>query len=149
MDNFQLNPLPLRDEALPGYEPAAWKPNWKCFCCHDNGIIPERIVKIVMPNYVTGRHKPVKCNNCNIQLGEDLYKTNTLDTRFPAWVCERLDNQEREMWREWSHQQHLKRQSKLNSVDSDSLTKNLRTRSRTNCEQETARRKHRRMIEKY
>ncbi|MGL5944233.1 MAG: hypothetical protein ACRC2S_28460 [Waterburya sp.] len=106
-----MQPLPLRDEAQPGYEPVAWKPTWKCFCCHDNGIIPERIVQTVMPGYVSGRHKPVKCNTtgCDIKLGKTLYQTNTLDTRFTAEICDRLDSEERKMWDEWSKEQHEKR----------------------------------------
>ena len=137
MSEFNLQPLPLRDEAQPGYEPLAWKPNWECFCCHDTGIIPERIVKTVIPNYVAGRHKPVKCNNCNIQLGKDLYKTNTLDTRFSAQICDRLDRDERQMWQEWSRQQHQKRKLRLTNA-----TKNLRQRSRTPAEHWEARRRH-------
>lgn len=141
--DLNLQPLPLRDEAQPGYEKAAWKPNWKCFCCHDNGIISERIVKTVIPNYVAGRHKPVKCNNCNIRLGDTLYDTNTLDLRFTPQICDRLDQDEREVWREWAMQQHERRKSNL---DLSKVTKNLRTRKRLNSEQFEAQQRHNQII---
>ena len=137
MNQFNLQPLPLRDEAQPGYEKAAWKPNWKCFCCHDNGIIPERIVKTVIPNYVTGRHKPVKCNNCNIRLADTLYDTNTLDLRFPQALCVRFAHQEKIMWQQWCIERHEYRKLKIASA-----TKNLRTRERTTSEQLDAERRH-------
>lgn len=140
--DLNLQPLPLRDEAQPGYEKAVWKPNWKCFCCHDNGIIPERIVKTVIPNFVSGRHKPVKCNNCNIQLGRDFYETNTLDLRFTAEICDRLDQDERDMWREWSSQQHENRKQKLASLENTDCTNNLRTRSRFSHEHFEVQRRH-------
>ena len=158
MSEYNLQPLPLRDEAQPGYEAIAWKPNWKCFCCHDNGIIPERIVKTVIPNYVSGRHKPVKCNNCNIRLGDTLYDTNTLDLRFTPEICDRLDRQERQMWREWGQEKHELRKQRLAasktcswrgnpaelpcSIDND-CTRNLRRRSRSNQERAEAQRRHR------
>lgn len=144
-NDLNLQPLPLRDEAQSGYEKAAWKPNWKCFCCHDNGIIPERIVKTVMPNFVSGRHKPVKCNNCNIQLGRDFYETNTLDLRFTAQICNRLDQDERQMWREWAMQQHEKRKYNL---DLSNVTNNLRARKRLNSEQFEVQQRHNKIIGK-
>ncbi len=134
MNNYpKLEPIQLRDEAQPGYEAIAWKPTWKCFCCHDTGLVQHLLVKKVIPRYVSGRHKPVECNatHCDIQLGRDLYKTETLDRRFSADLCDRLDGDERQMWAEWSKEQHQKR---LKLIDSN-VTKNLRFRSRTNYEQ--------------
>lgn len=132
-----MQPLPLRDEAQPGYVAKSWNPNWNCFCCHDIGIIPERIVKIEIPSYVSGRHKPVKCNatGCNIRLGDTLYETNTLDTRFTSEICDRLASEERQMWKEWSQQQHEKRKQSLRLIDGSNITNNLRIRSRKNYEQ--------------
>ena len=139
-DYPELRPLPLRDEALPGYDPIAWKPNWNCFCCHDTGLIPELLVKKAIPDYISGRHKPVECNasNCNIQLGRDLYLTSTLDRRFTTKICDRLDRDERRMWSEWSKEQHQKR---LRLIDSN-ITQNLRVRSRTDYEQLDVERRH-------
>ncbi len=135
-----LEPIQLRDEAQPGYEAIAWKPTWKCFCCHDTGLVQELLIKKVIPRYVSGRHKPVECNatNCDIQLGRDLYKTETLDRRFSAELCDRLDSDERQMWQEWSNEQHQKR---LRLIDSN-ITRNLRLRSRTNYEQLEVERRH-------
>ena len=91
MNNYpELQPLQLREEAQPGYEAESWKPTWNCFCCHDTGLVQDLLVKKIIKNYVSGRHKPVECNatNCNIQLGRYLYKTNTLDRRFSAEICD-------------------------------------------------------------
>ena len=141
MNNYpKLEPIQLRDEAQPGYEASAWKPTWKCFCCHDTGLVRVPLIEKVIPRYVSGRHKPVECNatHCDIQLGRDLYKTETLDRRFSADLCDRLDRDERQMWAEWSKEQHQKR---LKLIDSN-VTKNLRFRSRTNYEQLEVERRH-------
>ena len=141
MNNYpELEPIVLREEAQPGYEKVAWKPTWKCFCCHDTGFVQHLLVKKVIPRYVSGRHKPVECNatNCNIRLGDTLYETETVDRRFSAEICDRLDGEERQMWAEWSKEQHQKR---LGLIDSN-LTRSLRARSRTNYEQLEVERRH-------
>ncbi len=140
----ELQPIQLRDEVEPGYEKAAWKPTWKCFCCHDTGLVRDSLIKKVIKNYVSGRHKPVKCNasNCNIQLGETFYITNTLDLRFTPKICDRLDSEERQMWEEWKWQQHEKRKQSLGLVNNPNITNNLRMRQRTNYEQLDVERRH-------
>ncbi len=99
-----------------------------------------RLVKKIIKNYVSGRHKPVECNatHCDIQLGRYLYKTNTLDRRFSADICDRLDAEERQIWQSWRKEKHQKR---LASLDLN-VTKNLRFRSRTNEEQFDVERRH-------
>ncbi len=144
MNNYpKLEPIQLREEAQPGYEAIAWKPTWKCFCCHDTGLIQELLIKKVIPRYVSGRHKPVECNatHCDIKLGRDLYKTETLDRRLSAELCDRLDRDERKMWAEWSMEQHEKRKKRIRLIDSN-VTHNLRLRSRTNYEQWEVERRH-------
>ncbi len=141
MKNYpQLPPLKLRDEAQPGYDAESWQPTWNCFCCHDTGLVQDLLVKKIIKNYVSGRHKPVECNatNCDIQLGRYLYKTNTLDRRFSAEICDRLDAEERQMWKEWRKEKH---ETRLRSLDLN-VTKNLRFRSRTNEEQFDVERRH-------
>ncbi len=100
-------------------------------------------MQMVKHEYVSGRHKPVECNatNCNIRLGDTLYETETLDQRFSAEICDRLDSDERQMWAEWSKEQHEKRKQRLGLIDSN-VTKNLRVRSRTNFEQLDVDRRH-------
>ena len=135
--NFKkLKPIPLRPECEPDYDKQVWQPNWYCFCCHDTGLVRVPLIEKVIPRYVSGRHKPVECNatHCDIQLGRDLYQTNTLDRRFSADLCDRLDSDERKMWAEWSKEQHEKRKQRLGLIDSN-VTRNLRVRSRTNYEQ--------------
>ena len=148
MNNYpELQPIELRPEAQPGYEKVAWKPTWNCFCCHDTGLVQHLLVKKVIKSYVSGRHKPVECNatSCNIRLGDTLYETETLDRRFSADLCDRLDSEERRMWERWSKEQHQKR---LRLIDSN-MTKNLRLRSRTNYEQLEVERRHRNIRNDY
>ncbi|MDJ0902505.1 MAG: hypothetical protein QNJ55_27240 [Xenococcus sp. MO_188.B8] len=142
-DYPELEPIPLREEAQPGYQGVAWKPTWNCFCCHDTGFVRYLLVKKVIPNYVSGRHKPVECNatNCNIRLGDALYETNTFVHRSSADLCDRLNSDERKMWDEWSKEQHEKRKQRLRLIDSN-ITRNLRLRSRTNDEQLDVERRH-------
>ena len=151
MNNYpKLEPIQLREEAQPGYRGVPWKPTWNCFCCHDTGFVQYLLVKKVMPNYVSGRHKPVECNatNCHIRLGDALYETETLDRRFSAKLCDRLDSDERQMWQEWSKEQHEKRKQRLGLIDSN-VTKNLRVRSRTNYEQLEVERRHQNIRNEY
>ena len=151
MNNYpKLEPIQLRDEVQPGYEAIAWKPTWKCFCCHDTGLVQHLLVKKVIKSYVSGRHKPIECNatNCNIRLGDTLYETETLDRRFSADLCDRLDSDERQMWAEWSKEQHQKRKQRLGLIDSN-VTHNLRLRSRTNYEQLEVERRHQNIRNNY
>ena len=53
-------------------------------------------------------------------------------------LCDCLDSDERQMWAEWSKEQHQKR---LGLIDSN-VTRNLRFRSRTNYEQWEVERRH-------
>lgn len=147
----QLQPLSLRDEAQPDYEKIAWKPNWRCFCCHDTGLVQYSLVKKVINNYIPDRHKPIECNatRCNIRLGETLYETETLDRRFSADLCDRLDLDERQMWQKWSQERHQKRMLRLESIDNSEITHNLRVRSRTPTEQLEVNRRHQNIRNNY
>ena len=172
----QLQPLSLRDEAQPGYEKIVWKPNWRCFCCHDTGLVQYSLVKKVINNYIPDRHKPIECNatHCNIRLGETLYETETLDRRFSADLCVakhamqsiasrrrrrsgltpcpqayRLDLDERQMWQEWSQERDRKRMLRLESIDNSEITHNLRVRSRTTTEQLEVNRRHQNIRNNY
>ncbi|ELS00880.1 hypothetical protein Xen7305DRAFT_00005810 [Xenococcus sp. PCC 7305] len=148
MNNYpQLSPLKLREEAQPGYQAESWQPTWNCFCCHDTGFVQYSLVKKIIKNYVPDRHKPVECNasSCNIRLGETLYETNTLDRRFDPEICDRLDAEERQIWKKWRHEKHRKR---LESLELN-CTKNLRARSRTQEEQFEVERRHQEMRNNY
>ena len=78
-------------------------------------------------------------------MGDTLYETETLDRRFSADLCDRLDRDERQMWSEWSKEQHQKR---LRLIDSN-ITRNLRVRSRTNYEQWEVERRHQNIRDDY
>lgn len=138
---FKLNPAYLRPETEPGYQKSSWRPTWKCFCCQDSGFVRLHLIKTVIDHYDDRTQKPVKCNAsvCDHKFGEHLIDSGTLDTRFPSSICDRFDSEERNMWREWSMQQHEKRKSVVNLSDA---TNNLRARSRLPCEHFEAQRRH-------
>lgn len=147
----QLKPLNLRPETEPGYDPIAWRPNWKCFCCHDTGLVSYVLVKRVMPDYDDRRHKPVKCNasGCDIRLSELLFSTRTLDERLDSCVCDELDTVERRAWQEWSHSKHELRKKALKLTDTSSLHNNLRNRSRNASEQLEIQRRHQTIVDEW
>lgn len=144
----RLQPLFLRPETEPGYEKVAWRPTWKCFCCHDTGLVQYSLLKQVMPDYDDRRHKPVKCNAsaCERELGEALYLTNTLDLRLNSSVCDQLDSIERQCWRDWERQQHQLRKKALERANNDGLTGNLRSVKRSESEALEARQRHQRIV---
>ena len=134
----KLPPLYLQAEVKSGYQKQAWKPTWKCFCCHDSGLVRESLVRQVIDEYDPSNHKQVRCNasSCQSSLSDNLF--DTLDNRFSIALCDKLDLIERQMWAEWSKEQNQKR---LRLIDSN-ITKNLRLRSRTNYEQLEVERRH-------
>ena len=136
---FKLNPAYLRSESEPEYQKIAWRPTWKCFCCQDSGYVRLHLIKTVIDNYDPSTQKLVKCNSsvCIYEFGEKLLASQTLDNRFPTFICDRFDLEERQTWREWSKEQY-----KLRKVDLDKATRNLRSVNRSNHDHLEAQRKH-------
>lgn len=140
----RLQPLILRPETEPGYERVAWRPTWKCFCCHDTGMVQYSLLKQVMPDYNDRRHKPVKCNAtlCESELGITLQMSNTLDLRFDSFICDRLDKIERQSWREWEKERHELRLKASAWLENNELTNNMRQAERSPTEHLFAQQKH-------
>ena len=141
----RLHPLVLRPETELGYERVAWRPTWKCFCCHDTGLVQYSLLKQVMPDYDACRHKPVKCNAslCEYELGITLQMSNTLDLRFDSSICDRLDKIERQSWQEWEREKHELRNKAIKRLEAVELTNNLRQVQRSATENLSAQQKHR------
>ena len=141
----RLLPLILRPETEPGYERVAWRPTWKCFCCHDTGMVQYSLLKQVIPDYGGRPHKPAKCNAslCEYELGITLQMSNTLDLRFDSFICDLLDKIERQCWQEWEREKLELRNKAVEKLEANELTNNLRRVKRSATENLSAQQKHR------
>ncbi len=57
MEFEKLPALTRREEDEPGYEAESWKPNWKCYCCHDTGFVLDRLAFLVIDGYDSEKSK--------------------------------------------------------------------------------------------
>jgi hypothetical protein len=131
---------PMRPETEPGADPEIWQPDWKCFCCHDSGIVHHYLAKLVIDGYDSNRDKLPRCHNlcCNAGSHYDGYAlTDSVDYRLDSETCQELDSIERENWRDYVEQQRQKLK-----IDLSTIGKNLRGRDRTSSEEMEARQKH-------
>lgn len=133
----------LRPEVQPGYEKEAWRPTWKCYCCHDTGFISDRLVRRVVENYQRGKDKYPICQNpgCGAaerKISETIYPS--IDFRFDGQTCQELDQIERESWEQTLWQWHLNRQPQP-TVDL-SWVKSMRSRDRDPQEEKLAQQQH-------
>jgi hypothetical protein len=135
---------PMRPETEPYAEPEIWQPDWKCFCCHDRGIVHHYLAALVIDGYDSNRDKLPRCHNLGCSAGShyDGYAlTDCVDYRLNAEICQKLDAIERENWRDYVEQQRRKLK-----IDLSAIGKNLRKRSRTSTEEMEARQKHQAVI---
>lgn len=75
-----------------------WFPSWKCFCCHDSGLVSPPLVRLVIPDYDNLRDRPPVCQRC--PLGDSRINPDIHDLRFTRKICDRLDRFERHDWTE-------------------------------------------------
>jgi hypothetical protein len=78
-----------------------WHPEWKCFCCHDSGIVYAQLARLVVPDYNYDHDRLPVCQSPGCQKGlhwMNLGSAN-LDMRFTLEICQQLDMQERTDWR--------------------------------------------------
>lgn len=102
MNLEKLSRNPMRREDEPGYEKEIWQPDWKCFCCHDTGIIYDTLATLVINGYDSDHDKRPRCVNpgCKAGSGWDSEAlTGCIDYRISALTCQKLDAIERENWR--------------------------------------------------
>ena len=138
----KLQPIPLRREDDPNYEPEIWQPNWKCFCCEDTGLARHAAFKFI-EGYILEKHKFPVCQRlgceAGVRFGQSPALQYSLDWRLEGWMCEEADRSQREAWLESARQQQ---QRKRVVIDLSSIGKSLRKRSRTPEEEMLAQRKH-------
>lgn len=144
----KLPRIPMRPEQEPGADKSLWRPTWKCFCCHDTGVVRNHLAAMVIEGYDFSRDKLPRCQNPDCQAGNYLDSGETarcLDYRLNAEICQELDASERESWNETLLRQHQYR------INFSGVCKNLRKSvseagrisvHRTPQEQEQAERNH-------
>jgi hypothetical protein len=129
---------PMRREDEPGYEKEIWQPHWKCFCCHDTGIIVPQLAALAIDGYDFNRDKLPRCTKtgCFAEShwdGEML--TNCVDYRISPATCFQLDAIEREGWKETARAKQIKIQALVEKM-------RLSSRSRTPSEEMEIQRRH-------
>jgi hypothetical protein len=133
---------PMRPEKESNTEVEIWQPNWKCFCCHDSGIVVSHLAAMVIEEFDFKRDKPPRCQNpgCNSGSHWDGNSiTQCVDYRLTPAICQELDSIEREDWRRTTK---LKQKRILNSVEKLSQEMSLRKRKRTSEEEINTKQKH-------
>jgi len=139
----KLQPIPLRKEDDPNYEPEIWQPSWNCFCCEDTGLA-KHAAELFIEGYKLEKQKFPVCQNpgceAGVKFGQVPDLQYSLDWRLEAWMCTEADRSQREVWREWALRQQQKRLAL--KIDLSTIGKNLRKRDRTSTEALEAQQKH-------
>ena len=147
----KLPALSRREEDEPGYQKESWRPNWKCYCCHDTGFVLDRLAALVIEGYDAEKSKIPRCNasTCGAEVGEGLEQSGTLDTRLTSQVCDRLAQMERESWEDYRWEKHQLRKKALGLVEELAEKKSLRVVKRSEKEQERAEERHSDVVENF
>lgn len=142
----KLEREPMRPEEEPGFDKPIWKPTWKCFCCHDVGIVWSYLASIVIEGYDFSRDKIPLCQNPNCHAGDHLIKNpltrSCLDLRLNASICQKLDEFERDTWEKWARERQEKSKEINAKVVALADAKSLRERARTPSEELEVQQKH-------
>ncbi|MGL5805823.1 MAG: hypothetical protein ACRC11_10335, partial [Xenococcaceae cyanobacterium] len=109
----KIQPIYLRREEDPDYEPEIWQPDWNCFCCEDTGIAKHG-ARMFMDGYIEGKHLFPVCQNpiCEAGklFGQTLSLRSSLDWRLEASMCQEADGVQRKVWRDWAKERQQKKQ---------------------------------------
>lgn len=100
---------PMRPEQEPGEDKPLWKPTWHCFCCHDNGIVQSHLAALVIEDFNPNKDKLPLCQNPSCYAGNSYLMgslKHCLDMRLDSTLCQTLDLEEREVWRQTLASQH-------------------------------------------
>lgn len=133
---------PMRPEHEPGAQLEIWQPTWKCFCCHDSGIVVFHLAKIAIEGFNFNRDKLPRCQNPGCEEGSHWdgdSVTHCVDYRLTPAICQELDSIERSNWRRTTE---FKRQQILERIAQLSQNKSIRQGERTPEEETSASQKH-------
>ena len=148
MEFEKLPALTRREEDEPGYEAESWKPNWKCYCCHDTGFVLDRLAAYVIDGYDAEKSKIPRCNasGCGAEVGVYLEESGTLDNRLTVEVCARLSEMEKKSWEDYRWQKHQLRKETLGLMNDLAEKKSVRNVRRSEKEQKQAKERHLRIV---
>lgn len=91
--------LPRNELVTPNQQqPTIKERKINCYCCYDGGLIPSRLVKLVVPDYNEQKDKQPICQR--IQCGKSskfisLLEMQVLDTRFSHDICQKIHDFEK------------------------------------------------------
>lgn len=130
----------IRREDEPEHEKELWRPNWKCFCCHDTGTIRPYLAAMVIDGYRWESDKIPVCQNPGCSATSNISQAieQYLDYRLDAAICQQLDLIDRESWRQTlkdANQRRLNTQILAQRMS-------LRKSDRTSTEQMEAQQRH-------
>ncbi|MBE9018897.1 hypothetical protein IQ272_22625 [Chroococcidiopsidales cyanobacterium LEGE 13417] len=92
----KLNRQPIRPDKDKGVDAEIWYPDWRCFCCHDTGIVRPKLAQLVIPDYDYDQDLHPACYRC--EAGSSYTHCEEYDQRFNRGICGELDRIERENW---------------------------------------------------
>lgn len=138
---------PVRPEKESNRETEIWQPDWKCFCCHDSGIIVPHLAALVIDGYNRDRDKLPRCSQPGCKSGSD-YDSEavraTVDYRIDSLTCAKLDSFERSVWQKTVQARSKRIQEATSALAKE---KSLRVRDRTTSEDNSVAQRHRRVVE--
>lgn len=138
---------PMRPEQEPSSEVEIWQPNWKCFCCHDSGIIAPHLASLVIDGYDYNKDKLPRCSQPGCKSGSD-YDSDVLrtsvDYRIDSLTCQQLDSIERDVWRKTVQAKAQRIQEATKAL---AMKKSLRVRDRSPLEEQAIALQHRLVTE--
>lgn len=143
MNIKKLARSPVRPDLEPEAETEIWQPNWKCFTCHDSGIIVPHLAMLVIDGYDRDRDKLPRCSQPGCKSGSN-YDSEalraTVDYRIDSLTCQQLDSLERSVWRKTVQAKAQRIQETTWQIAKE---KSLRVRDRSSDEQIAIQERHR------
>lgn len=138
----KLPRAPMRPEKEPGAETEIWQPEWKCFCCHDSGILVPHLAERIIDGYDCSLDKIPLCANPGCKAASKYnseFWDASVDRRIEPAVCQQLDLLEREAWRKTIQ---VKAQKIQEAIKAFASQKSLRKRDRSPEEEQLIRKRH-------
>ncbi len=127
---------PIRPDKEFSVDAEIWYPDWKCFCCHDTGIVRPKLAELVIPGYNYDKDLHPACYRCDA--GGVYTNCEEYDQRFNRDICRELDRIERESWTATVKE----KQRRILETRLLAQKMSMRQRDRTSSEEMEASRRH-------
>lgn len=132
----RLSRQPVRPDKEASVDAEIWYPDWKCFCCHDTGIVRPKLAELVIPDYDYDRDFHPTCYRCDV--GSVYANCEEYDQRFNRGICSELDRIERDSWTATVKA----KQQRILETKMLAQKMNMRQRDRTATEEVEAQQRH-------